>query len=221
VLIAAPLLTTLPAGEAAGALKLAGPGGKSLRGPFESWTRAAHVPLPEGTVVVGLRGCPGRPDLAGCVITRHPRRIYLRSDSRHTWSVFLHELGHVFDLTVMGRSDRRRFLRIHGRAGRWWRGPSPPAEWFAEAYSLCARFGARLPARLSTTYRYRPGAWRHRASCRVIRAAAAQPRIRLRKGQPPNVPPTLIESTQPAPAPAPAPAPGPPPPQRCLLILCG
>jgi hypothetical protein len=209
-----------PSADAAKPLRLFDLQGRPLAGPYGSWVRAAHVPLPPGRVRVSLGGCPRRADLVGCVVTRRPRTIHLRRDARRPRWVFLHELGHVFDLTVMDRADRRAFKRVHARRGSgWWRGESPPGEWFAEAYSLCARFGSKAAAaRASTTYEYRPSARRHRASCRVIRRAAAEPRPR---NQPPREAPPRL--TEPPPPPANAPPPQQPPenPDDCfLLVFC-
>jgi hypothetical protein len=216
--LAALLVAALaPSAEAARPLKLTNVRGTPLSGPFAGWARAAHVPLPRGRVRVSLAGCPRRPDLVGCVVTRRPRTIHLRTDARRPRWVFLHELGHVFDLTVMGRADRRAFKRVHGRSGGpWWRGDQPAGEWFAEAYSLCARFGsATRAARATTTYSYSPSARRHRASCRVIRAAAREPR--RRPGPPREAPPRL---TEPPPPPAGAPPPQPPQdPDECFLMV--
>jgi hypothetical protein len=216
-LVPALLLLAAPTANADASFTLSALDGGALPRAFEGWARAAHVPLPDGRVMLGLRGCPGRPDLVGCVRTERPRVIYLRPDVRRKRSVFLHELGHVFDMTVMRARDRRAFERVHARVRRgWWAGPSSTGEWFAEAYSLCARYGSRLPARASATYSYRPTPGRHRRSCRVIRRAAA-PRQRPRRPSAPAPPPTITEPPQ---APAPV-APQPPPPRPCLLgIFC-
>jgi hypothetical protein len=112
---------------------------------------------------------------------------------------------------------RRIFAVRVGWLARWG-GRNPTGEWFAEAYSLCGRFGPRLPARASATYGYRPSARRHRASCRVIRHAAATPGHRVEK---PASPPTLTEPPPPAPAPPESPPPEPAPPQCFLLIFGG
>ena len=225
VLLPALLVCALPAAEAGASLHLIGAQGGPLRGPFASWARAARVPLPDGKVTVSQRGCPGRPDLAGCVRTSSPRTIYLRRGAKHL--TFLHELGHVFDLTTMSAADRRAFMRVHwGRVGSWWAGRTPPGEWFAEAYSLCARFGLRRHARFSSSYGYGPSARHHRASCRVIQRAGERAQLRLRKRPQPEAPPTLtegekdpsIQNEQPKRGPPPAPAE--PAPRRCLLDLC-
>ena len=55
--------------------------------------------------------------------------------------MLLHELGHVYDLTVLSNRDRGRFRRIMRMPhSAWWKGKRPLAEWFAEAYSWCARY---------------------------------------------------------------------------------
>jgi hypothetical protein len=105
-----------------------------------------------------------------------PGTIHLRPSLHSPRAVFFHELGHVFDLTLLDHADRRRFARIHRRSGRWFGGPNSPGEWFADSYSLCARYGPRLQAHAATSYAYRPSAGRHRASCRLIRAVAKRSR---------------------------------------------
>jgi hypothetical protein len=88
--------------------------------------------------------------------------------------VFLHELGHVFDATVLVDSDRDEFKRIHGRQAVWFAGKESPREWFGDAYALCARKRAisRRPASLA--YRYAPTPARHAATCRLIEQAGAR-----------------------------------------------
>ena len=209
------LVLLVPAASAFGArpLDLTGTGGGSLRGPYKSWARAAHVPLPEGRVRVGLRGCPGRPDLVGCVKIKHPRTIYLRSDARYKRSVFLHELGHVFDLTVMGLRDRRAFKRIHGRAGRgWWAGTHPPASG-SRRRTRCARATARAcapaPRRPTATARALAGTGARAQSSARPPSSRSRPKRRKRRQPPPKPPPTLTEPVQ-----KPAPINEPPPPPR-------
>ena len=176
--------------------------------------------------------CPLNPALAGCVLTRRPRVLYLRPSAHDQRRVLYHELGHVFDLTVLNMRERARFKRIVGirRAG-WFRGALPPAEWFGDGYALCA-MRSRLHGRAhSTAYGYAPSPRAHARVCRLIRSAAKPHghRPKRPKNPPPVVevappPPdqtghggcTLVDQlvtgcTPPAPAPAPPAPPGPVP----------
>src|SRR3954453_7404944 len=44
---------------------------------------------------------PGAAEGVGCVYARQPRMIYLQARLAHPRGVMLHELGHVYDLTVL------------------------------------------------------------------------------------------------------------------------
>lgn len=141
----------------------------------QAFVRAALVPAPPGRVMVRFSGCPRFPRFTGCVQMWRPRTIYLQRRLADERMVFLHELGHVFDKTVMLDADRAEFKRIQGRAARvlWWVGANSPREWFADAYALCARKRSisRRPAASDSGYAPTPA--RHAASCRLIEAAAA------------------------------------------------
>ena len=187
-----------------GAVKLVTPRGKPLAAPWQPWADAALVPTVVGRVTVRRARCPARPSAAGCVYTRRPRTIWLRPGIDDPRGVLLHELGHVFDLTVMNDRDRGRFRRIMGRgSARWWRGRLPLAEQFAEAYSWCARYARIVSIARYSSYRYRPTAREHRAVCRMIRRAAAD-HTPARK--PADVP--VVTGSHPPPPPPPSSAPG-------------
>ena len=207
---------TLPgAVQAAGESKLTETDGSPLGSPYAGWVKRAHAPLPTGRIRIGFEGCPRHPELYGCVRTDRPRTIHLSPDVRSRRAVFFHELGHVFDLTTLRPRDRAGFKRLHGRANRsWWSGENPTAEWFAEAYSLCARYGTRWPRSVLTTYRYRPSPRRARSSCELIRASVDRP-----SAKPPTPPPAPPIVTEPPPQAPPAETP--PEDPRCwLLIFC-
>src|SRR3954462_7193662 len=89
---------------ATGAVKLVSTGGKRLSGQWQSWANASLMPTVKGQVVIKLTGCPGLPKAAGCVYTAQPRIVYIKRGLSHPRGVMLHELGHVYDLTVL--SDR-------------------------------------------------------------------------------------------------------------------
>jgi hypothetical protein len=210
-----------------------GASGEPVAGAVHAWLHQAKVPLVRGRLQVLVTGCPGRPGYSGCVITSRPRRIYLSRRALEPRRVFLHELGHVFDLRVMRRAHRRAFMRImHRRDARWYKGSRPPAEWFADGYELCAR-RKRIGRRPETTfYGYRPSPRQHRAVCELIERAGAPKRGRTKRRapapQPPPTPPPVFHeppsAAQPPPqqppppdggggdsTPAPSPNPEPPP----------
>jgi hypothetical protein len=134
----------------------------------------------------------------------------------HQRAVFYHEVGHVFDLNVLNRSERRRFKRIVGvRRGGWFRGEPRPSEMFADAYAACA-FHRRIGRTLSRTrYGYRATPRRHARACALIRSAAA-PRGG-RPQAPPKVPPVVDQKPPPAP-PRPVTGPGEPLAEPCGLL---
>lgn len=172
--------------------------GKHLGG---NWTRLlgqAKVPLVSGKVQLVFTGCPHRPDLAACVLTRHPRRIYLRRSLRQRRTIFFHELGHVFDLKRLNRAERRSFKAGLGLEGGWYTGASPPAELFADGYSLCARHRSITGRPPPTAYGYSPAPQQHAAVCRLIRRAADSHGA---KPQAPKRPPAVVEPPPPPPAP--------------------
>jgi hypothetical protein len=190
---------------ARGAVRLFSRGGKPLKGRWQSWADESLMPTPRMRVKVVRTGCPAERRAAGCVYTKRPRVIYLRERLRDPRGVFLHELGHIFDLRVMNNRDRGRFRRIMDRSPRrkWWRGRMPLAEHFAEAYSWCARYTRIVSISRYSSYRYRPSKRQHRRICALIVRAArdrAQP-------VPPSQPPPTTNPDPDAPA-APSTAPG-------------
>jgi len=177
--------------------------GRSLGGPYQRWVSQAKVPTVRGSVKVLLTGCPRRPRYAGCVFTKRDRTIYLRRSAPSQREVLLHELGHLFDLRVLGRADRRAFKRATGRPrARWFRGVNPPAEQFAEGYALCA-LRERIRRRITGGYGFRTGPRRHRRTCAIIHATVRP------KSAPPSPPPNPPPVT--APPPQSQPPPGQPP----------
>ena len=206
---AAALIAGAALGGAIGAVKLLTPRGKPLAAPWQSWADSALVPTVVGRVTVRRARCPARPSAAGCVYTRRPRSIWMRPGIDDPRGVLLHELGHVFDLTVMNDRDRGGFRRIMGRrTARWWRGRLPLAEQFAEAYSWCARYARIVSIARYSSYRYRPSAREHRAVCRLIQRAAAD-HTPARK--PADVPVVTGPHPPPTPSSTPSPLPTPPP----------
>ncbi len=181
-----------------GAVRLVTPSGKRIPGKWQAWANAALVPTVSGRVTVRVTGCPGLPKAAGCVYTRQPRVVYIKPGLRHPRSVLLHELGHVYDLTVLSNRDRAEFKKIMRTPNRrWWSGTRPLAEWFAEAYSWCARYSRIVSVDKYAIYKYDPTAKQHRDACSLIKRAA-------RDRTPPAPAPTPPEVTgDPAPPTAP------------------
>jgi hypothetical protein len=233
VLVAATLVAggRPPASDAARAapdLSVTAPGGRALRGSWQRWARASLMPTVGGRVTLRLTGCPALPRAAGCVYRRRPSTIYLRRKLRHPRSVFLHELGHLYDLRVMNNGDRGRFRRImRARRRAWWSGRIPLAEQFAEAYSFCARYRRIVSISRYSTYDYRPTRRQHARVCKLIIAAADDRRRPVPPSQAPPVtrpdpappsqppPPSTVPGSggrpQPAPTPTPTPRPSPTP----------
>lgn len=204
-------------GVAAAETKVVNADGASLS-RHTGWARSSLVPAPPGRIVIRYGDCPRHPRFVACVQTWRPRTIFMRRGLANERAVFLHELGHVFDLTVMSRADRMEFKRLHGRRGAWFGGNDPPAEWFGDAYALCARRRAIARRPAPSVYEYAPTPYRHAASCRLIERSAK----RLEPQRPKPVPPVVVEEqppVQPAPAPAPAP-PAQPQPQRWYPYTC-
>src|SRR4051794_1495569 len=184
---------------ARGAVRLVGSEGSPLRGRWQAWANGSRVPTVAGRVMVRLTGCPGLPRAAGCVYTRQPRVIYLKTALRDPRAVILHELGHVYDLTVFSDRDRGRFRTILGVPHRrWWRGKPAVAEWFAEAYSWCARYARIVSVKSYSIYRYDPRPSQHRRACALIRRAARN----HTPPAPPKAPPVVGDPAPPASPPA-------------------
>lgn len=145
-------------------------------GPYQGYIDAARVPTPsmEVFVVVDAAACPGG---LGCSIPGSGE-IDLSPYVATSRSVFLHEIGHEFDFTVLTAGERERFAAILGEPRRtmpWWSGSYgwSMGEWFADAYMQCAR----LP-RVDPRVAYSVGSgllagWRLRRECGLIRYAGA------------------------------------------------
>ncbi len=182
------------------------------------WAHGSAVPLPPGKITVRFADCPRYPRFDACVQSWRPRTIWMKPGLYGARAVFLHEVGHVFDMTVLRNGDRASFKRIHGHGSRWWRGAQPPAEWFADAYSLCARRRSLSKRPAVTNYGYAPTPARHAATCRLLG------RIGKRLDGAPLPPPDPPAETPPVVTDIPTVAPAPSPPQqwkpyRCALIL--
>lgn len=123
--------------------------GQPVGGHWQKWIDNSRAPTPPGQVTIWFRACPVEGWIAGaCVIA--PRTIYLPPEvfAGRTRPILFHELGHVFDFTVLTDHDRNVFRGLFGIRRQW----STPAtlaggrvagdltarERFAEAYYACA-----------------------------------------------------------------------------------
>jgi hypothetical protein len=180
------------------AVKLVTAGGKRMSGQWQAWANASLVPTVTGQVVIRLTGCPALPNAAGCVYTGEPRVVYLKRGLTHPRGVVLHELGHVYDLTVMSNRDRGEFPRIMRRPhAQWWKGRLPLAEWFAEAYSWRARYSKIVSVDEYAIYDYDPTPGQHSLTCSLIERAARD----KTPPKPPSAPPVVTGDPAPPAAP--------------------
>jgi hypothetical protein len=182
---------------ARGGVRLAVSSGRLIHGRWQTWANASLVPTVRGRVTLRLTGCPALPRALGCVYGSRPRVVYMRRDVRDPHAVLLHELGHVYDLTVLSDRDRitaREILRMPAER-KWWSGSTPPAEWFAEGYSWCARQSRITSLQAAALYRYDPTPSQHRRLCALIRGAARD----RTPPKPPPAPPAVTDDPAPPP----------------------
>jgi hypothetical protein len=130
-----------------------------IGGTWQRWVDEARVAVWRGDVDFSASDravdteC-GATD-GGCFL--EAQRDLLVSPDRGGRFGLYHELGHLFDATLLTDADRAAFMRIWHvtiPAGEsvwnaWWSGEDhadplswgPPGEWFAEGYRLCATYG--------------------------------------------------------------------------------
>lgn len=135
--------------------------------PYTRWMDGLYVPLPPGEI--RLRVGPGvctNPLNAGCMEWTTPPTIGLTIATR---SVFVHELGHVFDMVVLAKLGwRDRFAAIDGFP---WQTPRSE-ERFADAYRLCAFNRELRNTIIRTSYGWEATPEKHQAVCTLIWEAA-------------------------------------------------
>jgi hypothetical protein len=139
--------------------------------PLQEWVDAARVPTPEETVLVTVdaAACPGS---LGCAL---PGAIELSPMAGR--KVFLHELGHIFDMRHLTDEDRAAFLALIRHTDFAWWGSAAEgydyermgAEWFADAYAQCARLPRIDPAWDYSVHAGLLKGRRLRATCALIR----------------------------------------------------
>jgi hypothetical protein len=113
---------------------------------YQSWVDAVQrVPTPEGAITVEImdseNDCVGT--ALGCA---DPRGIIYLSPvltiENGLRGLFLHELGHIFDMYEMTDADRQAYMSITGHTswgyveGTEHNGWAD--EWFADTYAICA-----------------------------------------------------------------------------------
>jgi hypothetical protein len=134
--------------------------------PYQGWVNRSHVPSPTVGIEVITAECGGLGCTTGeSIIEISPLALGHRS-------TFLHELGHVFDATVLTDEDRQRLMALMATNPEWWNAnPSlSSAETFADAYMQCARLPRIDP---HWEYTVSGGAligWRLRRVCEYIRS---------------------------------------------------
>jgi hypothetical protein len=176
-----PCLVACALAPAAGAATVA-VGDQTRAQPYQSWLDASAMPDPPGQITVRLEPCPGGPAWAsGCAVA-DTKTIYLGPDARSR-DRFLHEVGHLFDEHSMRLAHRLRFRAlIHDE--RPWQAEAavdPPAEKFAEAYSVCARH-REITTLYFGMYDYTPTPFVHDRVCGFIREITAS-RAAVRRAQ--------------------------------------
>ena len=77
---------------------------------------------------------------------------------------------------------------------QWWKGNTPLAEWFAEAYSWCARYSQIESVADYAIYDYDPTPTQHRSTCTLIKRAARD----KTPPKPPSAPPVVTGDPAPA-----------------------
>jgi hypothetical protein len=123
--------------------------------PYQGWIDASLVPVPH------LRArFFGHATDCTCE-TDYPPVIYLSPGGvdppfpDFDRLGLMHEVGHLFDDRMLSPADRLAFKRIDRQPDAPWHGPlgdaaggddpGTPQEDFANAYSICAVYGARVP----------------------------------------------------------------------------
>ena len=168
------VLTLAAAAAPASAVTLQRPDGPLGPQPYQSWADRALVPTPPGLVTLHLAPCPTAASAAGCVLRGRPE-VFLAPGAQDR-KTLLHELGHVFDQSVLTDPLRRTFQSVLRRPGVWAGAASvdPAEERFAEAYALCAQ-RRRLSQVHFGMYDYTSTPRQHARTCALIRRAAAAP----------------------------------------------
>jgi hypothetical protein len=149
-----------------------------------TWARqaSANVPLPDARLQVWLGYDPMYDPVERALML--PQAGKLGYDYQDEHILFLHELGHAYDMTGgLDRFERDAFRRANNTGCGWWskrcritwndgrRPLLPPAEWFAEQYAACALGLTREQVDNGgyVTYGWQGPHYRDLALCNLIR----------------------------------------------------
>ena len=175
------MVVSVAAAVSAALFSLAGPA------PYPQWAKASRMPLPAATVqVVSSTLCPSAcTDGAGTIWMGasadnwSPVRLYGYPfgtnglvDERRL--IFLHELGHIFDRTVLTVDDRLAFDAIMTLHGDWTASPNSPEDVFAQAYALASLYARPKPPLNTVWYGFDPSPRQFAQIVALIRGAAAR-----------------------------------------------
>jgi hypothetical protein len=132
---------------------------------FSQWEVSSQAPAPPLAYVV--MEPPGQP-YSGLVTGRNT--IHWGWDEGATHSdprsrlLFFHELGHVYDFTVLSQKKRDRIARLFHFPTFLWRPYF--TEKFAMGYSFCAAGAYPIPGWWG--YGYSPAPWKQHRLCRLL-----------------------------------------------------
>lgn len=135
---------------------------------LQRWADASYVPTAPGGMTVHRTANEGTASSASVSWDGDEMWLSPSIPGHALHGVFVHELGHGFDLRLMTPAARVRFTRIIHTSLPWLPGVDGPMEWFADAYGLCA-LHRQLPQPMLIGYGYVATPTRHRRTCRLIR----------------------------------------------------
>lgn len=143
--------------------------------PLAAWATRALVPLSPAAVTIERGVCPPSASMfsRSCAINTAPLTIWL--SGRDGSPTLYHELGHIFDYTVMTDAARAEFGRIVHDTRPWRSAKNSPHEKFAQAYEACAMHRKISGPLWDVGYGYDPSPTMYRRACRLIRRAAVAP----------------------------------------------
>ena len=136
--------------------------------PYQYWADIAKVPTAPVEEVLILKECPDFPKRS-CVYYDSPYTIWLLPKAGR--GELYHEMGHVYDFTVLTDKQRHKFGELLGDFRSWRDSPNALNEEFAEAYRLCALGPGQFTfnGHMLGGYGYNPTALIHRRICNLIR----------------------------------------------------
>jgi hypothetical protein len=132
--------------------------------PYQEWADQSLIPTPPSAIVV-----EDSPEGAHVI---PPRTIHfylgevVRAEDPTLRALFLHEVGHVADFTMLRPKLRRAFARLFRFRPAFWYDVF--GERFAMAYAFCALGVPDPPTDYFWGYGYSPPAWRHKRACALM-----------------------------------------------------